>query len=90
MKLDYERKCTYTPDFILPNGVIIEAKGRWLGSDRTKHLAVRKNNPHIDIRFCFQNAYNKLTKKSKTTYAEWCDKNDFLWCHQKIPKEWLI
>ena len=89
VKLKYERQCIYTPDFILPNGVVIEVKGRWLGSDRTKHIAVRKKNPEVDIRFCFQNAYNKLNKNSKTTYADWCDKNGFLWCHKQIPKEWL-
>ena len=90
LKLKYEQPHTYTPDFILPNGIIIEAKGYWLPSDRTKHKYVRQSNPQYDIRFCFQNAYNRLSKKSKTTYAEYCDKNGYLWCHKKIPEEWLI
>jgi 3-deoxy-D-manno-octulosonic acid (KDO) 8-phosphate synthase len=89
LRLDYVRKCKYTPDFVLPNGVIIEVKGRWLGSDRTKHLRVRETNPDVDIRFCFQNAYNKLNKNSTTSYADWCDKHGFLWCHKIIPEEWL-
>jgi hypothetical protein len=25
------------------------------------------------------NANNKITKRSKTTYAEWAEKNGFLW-----------
>jgi hypothetical protein len=79
----------YTPDFILPNGIIIEAKGRWLGSDRTKHLKVREAHPELDIRFCFQNAHNKLTARSKTSYADWCDKKGFKWCHKTIPTEWM-
>ena len=29
---------TYTPDFVLPNGIIIETKGRWITSDRQKFL----------------------------------------------------
>lgn len=90
LRLDYTRKCKYTPDFVLPNGIIIEAKGRWIGSDRTKHLRVRESNPSLDIRFCFQNAYNKLNKNSTTSYADWCDKHDFRWCHKVIPEEWLI
>lgn len=88
LKLKYTRECVYNPDFILPNGVIIEAKGYWLPADRTKHLRVRECNPEMDVRFCFQNAHNTLNKKSKTTYADWCDKHGFLWSHKTIPKEW--
>lgn len=28
----------YTPDFVLPNKIIIESKGRFLTADRQKHL----------------------------------------------------
>ena len=28
---------TYTPDFTLPNGIIVECKGRFLTGDRMKH-----------------------------------------------------
>ena len=31
---------TYTPDFKLPNGIIIESKGRFVGADRKKHLKI--------------------------------------------------
>lgn len=88
-KLPYVLEKQYTPDFILPNGIFIEAKGYWEPSDRTKHLAVRVSNPEADIRFCFQNSNLTLNKKSKTTYADWCDKNNFLWCHKTIPMNWL-
>lgn len=90
LKLTYTRECVYTPDFILPNGIVIECKGYWVPSDRTKHLRVRENNPDIDIRFIFQNAHNTLSKKSKTTYAQWCDKHNFKWAHNRIPQEWII
>ena len=30
---------TYTPDFVLPNGIIIESKGMFTAADRRKHLA---------------------------------------------------
>jgi hypothetical protein len=80
---------TYTPDFILPNGVIIESKGRFVPDDRKKHLKVREQNPDLDIRFVFSNSKNKIRKGSKTTYAMWCEKNNFLYADKRIPDEWI-
>ena len=31
----------YTPDFILPNELIIESKGRFTTADRKKHLKIK-------------------------------------------------
>ena len=41
--IEYKRLSTYTPDFILPNGIIIETKGRWVTEDpaRRPGLALR-------------------------------------------------
>jgi len=80
---------TYTPDFILPNGVIVETKGRFVTADRKKHLLIQKQYPNYDIRFVFQNPRAKLYKGSKTTYAQWCDKHGFTWAEKRIPDEWL-
>ena len=80
---------TYTPDFILPNGIIIEAKGVWTVEDRTKHLLVRAQHPHLDIRLVFMNAANKIRKGSDTTYAKWCDKKGIIYADKIIPKSWL-
>lgn len=88
-KIPYTKPATYTPDFVLPNGVILEVKGYWTGADRTKHKLVREAHPDLDIRFVFQNAHNRLNKNSNTSYAEWCDKYNFKWCHQRIPGEWM-
>ena len=79
----------YKPDFILNNGIIIEAKGWFKPSDRVKHLLVQEQYPDLDIRFLFQNAYNKIHKNSKTRYCDWCDKYGFLWTDKEIPKKWL-
>lgn len=38
---------TYTPDFVLSNGIIIETKGRFIHSDRTKHLMVKAQHPNM-------------------------------------------
>jgi hypothetical protein len=95
-KLKYtipERVATYTPDFILikKNGekMYIETKGRFTAIDRKKHLLVKTSNPGLDIRLLFQTPNNKLSKASKTTYANWADKNGYLWAAKEIPKEWL-
>jgi len=90
LRLEYFKTCHYKPDFILPNGVILEVKGYFTASDRTKHKLVKECHPELDIRFVFQNANNTLSRKSKTTYAKWCDTNGFKWCHQRIPNKWLV
>jgi len=80
---------TYTPDFLLPNGIIIETKGRFVASDRRKHLAIQKQHNNLDIRFVFESSKRKLSKGSKGTYASWCEKYNFLYYDRIIPQEWL-
>ena len=80
---------TYTPDFVLANGIIIETKVRFISSDRTKHLMVKRQHPELDIRFVFSNPNAKLYKGSKTTYASWCEKNGFMYAKENIPIEWI-
>lgn len=76
----------YIPDFVLPNGVIIEVKGRFTGPDRSKHLMIRKQRPELDIRFVFQvdNTYGTAGNR----YSDWCDKHGFHYCFNTIPEEW--
>jgi hypothetical protein len=80
---------TYTPDFELPNGIIIETKGRFVSSDRRKHKEIKKQYPDKDIRFVFSNSRAKLYKGAKSTYGEWCDKHGFLYSDKVIPDEWI-
>tara|TARA_R110001632_G_scaffold14525_2_gene48828 strand:- start:196 stop:579 length:384 start_codon:yes stop_codon:yes gene_type:complete len=80
---------TYTPDFELPNGIIIESKGRFVVADRKKHLLIQKQHPDLDIRFVFSNSRGKINKGSKTTYGMWCDKHGFLYADKLIPEEWI-
>lgn len=98
IKVDYETEkikyrvdkvCTYTADFKLPNGIIIETKGRFVVADRMKHLLIKKQYPDLDIRFVFTNSKSKLYKGSKTSYGDWCTKHGFLYADKQIPKEWL-
>ena len=79
----------YTPDFILPNGIIVETKGRFMIEDRKKHLLIRAQHPEKDIRFVFTRSATKLYKGAKTTYADWCVKYNFKFADKKIPDSWF-
>ena len=90
-KLSYTIDHNYTPDFVLPNYIYLEAKGYWDAEDRRKILAVKRSNPDIDLRMVFQSPFNTISKKSKTTYAKWCEKHDIPWTSYKdIPIDWLV
>ena len=80
---------TYTPDFELPNGIIIESKGRFVAADRKKHLTVKRQYPKLDIRFVFSNSKAKINKGSKTSYAEWCQRHGYLYADKLIPEQWI-
>lgn len=80
---------TYTPDWKLPNGIIVETKGRFVAQDRKKHLLVKKQHPEYDIRFVFQNSAGKINTGSKTSYADWCNRNGFKYADKLIPESWV-
>lgn len=84
-----EKPRTYNPDFILPNGIIVETKGRFVTADRQKHLMIADQYPALDIRFVFSNPRNKISKQSKTTYEKWCQKHQFEYAAKTIPTAWL-
>jgi hypothetical protein len=84
-----EKLHRYTPDFELPNGIIIETKGRFMVKDRQKHLLVQQQHPELDIRFVFTNSRAKISKASSTTYAMWCNKFNFKYADKLIPLAWI-
>lgn len=83
------RDTTYTPDWVLPNGIVIETKGQFNVADRKKHLIIKDQYPDLDLRFVFSNSRGKISKGSKTTYAMWCDRHGFRYSDVTIPKEWM-
>ncbi len=91
IKIGYEvhESRKYTPDFILPNGIIVETKGRFTAADRKKHLLIQKQHPKLDIRFVFSNSRAKLNKGAKSSYGQWCEKNGFKYADKWIPESWL-
>ena len=88
-----ETKRAYTPDWIINENpdIVYESKGRFTSADRKKMLLVRKANPAVTIRMVFQNSDVRISKSSKTSYADWCNKNGVEWCDWRkgLPKGWL-
>ena len=84
-----ETNHTYTIDFTLPNGILVETKGRWVPEDRKKHLLIKNQHPELDIRIVFMSGKTKIRKGSKTTYGMFCDKHGILWAEKTIPESWL-
>lgn len=91
LKIEWEdlKYRTYTPDFELDNGIIIETKGIFSAADRRKHIEIQKQHPTLDIRFVFSNAQAKLYKGAKSRYSDWCEQKGFKWANRVIPEEWL-
>lgn len=92
VRLRYEKPASahkYTPDFILPNGIIVETKGLFDSDDRKKHELIRKQHPALDIRFVFSRSASPIRKGSKTTYGSWCSKLAIPFADKSIPQVWI-
>lgn len=89
-----EKKRKYTPDFKIRTkkaGVLfVETKGKFTKEDRDKLIWVRDQNPKLRLVLLFMNSSNKLRKNSKTTYADWCKKNEFEYYdfREGLPETW--
>lgn len=87
--IPYILRGSYLPDFVLPNGIIVEAKGYLDAAACRKMKAVKASNPNLDIRFVFQNANGKRNKRAKLKNWEWAEKHGFLWAEGTIPLSWF-
>jgi len=87
----YYRKGRYTPDFTIEceYPFHIEVKGYWFPTDRTRLKQVILNNPDIRLLIAFQRPHTKITKQSKTTYAQWATKHNLCWSTIPIPPDIL-
>lgn len=83
----------YIPDFVLSfkdgRVIYVEAKGYLRPEDRTKLLAVKAQNPEKDIRLVFAQD-NKLHRRTRTRYSDWCKKNDITFAVGEIPADWIL
>ena len=87
--LDYVIQAKYTPDLVLGNGIVVELKGFFSAQDRRKMLCVKEQHPDLDIRMCFQNAKDKISRAKKSiTYGAWATRHGFIWSSGTIPEDW--
>ena len=78
-----ESNHTYTVDWTLINGLLVETKG-YLSDhrERYKYVLLKQQYPDMDLRFVFDNP-NKLCGGTKMTHAKWAEKYGFPYCSIK-------
>ena len=82
---------SYTPDFVLGNGTVLEVKGYFDQEDRRLIKLFKEQHSDVDIRMVLQKPHQKLTKTGRMTYATWCDRYNVPWCQgPEIPKDWTV
>lgn len=84
-KIPYVIHGNYIPDFIietLHGKIYVEAKGYFRREAKSKMVAVKKQNPTLDIRFVFYK-YSKANER-------WALKYGFPYAFEKIPRSWLV
>ncbi len=84
----YQIEKKYKPDFLLPNGILIEVKGWFKFDDQRKHKLIKSQYPELDIRFVFQKINNKV-QGGRFTNKEWCEKYDFKFAESIVPNSWI-
>jgi hypothetical protein len=94
-KIDYiipESSHTYTVDWTVLNGKLIETKGYLSDhSERRKYVLLKEQHPDLDLRFVFDNP-NKLCGGTKMSHAKWAEKYGFQYCSIKDTeqiKQWI-
>lgn len=94
-KIDYiipESSHTYTVDWTVLNGKLIETKGYLSDhSERRKYVLLKEQHPDLDLRFVFDNP-NKLCGGTKMSHAKWAEKYGFRYCSIKDTeqiKQWI-
>ena len=94
-KIDYiipESSHTYTVDWTVLNGKLIETKGYLSDhSERRKYVLLKEQHPDLDLRFVFDNP-NKLCGGTKMSHAKWAEKYGFRYCSIKDTeqiKKWI-
>lgn len=78
----------YKPDFVLPNGILVEAKGYFRSMDQRKHRLLKEQHPELDIRMLFMKLDSRV-QGSKMTCREWCEKYGIQYAETEVPREWI-
>lgn len=98
-RLPYVVEGKYIPDFIITtrsgSKVYIETKGNGRSFDgpaKRKMLAVKKQNPSIDLRVVFYSDGKCGPKRKDGTFmrqSDWAIKHGFQYAIRDIPESWL-
>ena len=82
-QVDYKIERKYTPDFVYERGgrtYLIECKGYFRSGDTQKYRSIAKSLPWTsELIFVLMKPDQKVSKNTKNTMAQWCDKNSILW-----------
>ena len=76
---EFVKVAHYKPDWELAENLYVETKGYFSPSNRGNLLSFREQHPNVEIILVFEEPYNRLSSKSKTTYAAWATKHGFRW-----------
>ena len=87
-RIQYSVEKKYTPDLLLPNGILIEVKGWFKADDQRKHKLIKLQHPELDIRFVFGRLKSKV-QGGRFTCQSWCEKYDFQYAESFVPNSWL-
>ena len=86
-RFEFVRLAHYLPDWEVNPTLYIETKGYFSPRNRADLLSFREQHPGVEIFLVFSQPRNRLTAKSKTTYAEWCERHKFRYSHiRDFPK----
>ena len=78
-RFEFVRIGHYTPDWKINDKLFIETKGYFSPRNRGDLLSFREQHPDVEIFLVFSQPNNRLTSRSKTTYAAWADRHGFRW-----------
>lgn len=79
-QIDYTVHRKYTPDFYRA-GVLVECKGFFRAGDTQKYKAIRDSlrGQGETLVFVLMKPSQKVSKSTKLTMSQWCDKEGILW-----------
>jgi hypothetical protein len=83
-----ESKHSYTPDFTVTKNSFIETKGLWSAADRKKACLIKQQHPDVSILYVLYRD-QRLSKKSKTTYLSWAEKQGLEACTFSNKSTWM-
>jgi len=92
---DTRKNRNYRPDFVLGNGIYLEAKGKLTSAERSKIIAILETSDVINLdnyRLLFMRD-NTLSKTSTTRYSEWATKHGIIFhvsSTGEVPKNWTL